>query len=167
MRDELISAGYKKKGKYLNLGCGKEYYDTPKGWVNLDGDPKIKADIYCDLDQKDLTMPFKDGTFDIIWASHIFEHIFYLGALKRELARICKPGGALTFIVPYYLFPDAWGDDTHVRAFSEAACAGFMWPGFGGEGAVFGHLPTKNYACGPDDPKEEFWLWSTRYADPV
>jgi len=34
------------------------------------------------------------------------------------LVRITKPGGFIEIEVPDYLSPDAWGDPTHVRAFS-------------------------------------------------
>jgi SAM-dependent methyltransferase len=160
LRDQLLALGEgcTKNGKYLNLGCGKEYYKEP-GWINLDGCTDIKADKYCDLDQKDLEMPFENAEFDMVWASHIFEHIWYLGALKKELARIIKLGGQLTFIVPYYLFQDAWGDDTHCRAFSESSFAGCFWPGF--DIGIFGQLPTINNAV-EGEPQNEFWLWSTK-----
>jgi SAM-dependent methyltransferase len=159
VRDDMLKDAFVKwrGGKFLNLGCGKEYYDSPKGWVNLDGDPKIKCDVLCDLDDKNLKLPFKDDTFGIVWASHVFEHIFYLGALKKEIHRILKPGGTLCFIVPYYLYQDAWGDDTHCRAFSEASMGCAFWQGF--TRGIFGHLPTINYGLGADEPTSEFWLW--------
>ncbi len=117
LRDQLLEGSYKKNGKYLNLGCGNDYYKE-SGWVNLDGCEDINADVYCDLDDKNLIIPLKTNSFDIIWASHILEHIWYLRVLKDEMVRILKPGGALLIVVPYYLFACAWGDDTHCRAFS-------------------------------------------------
>jgi SAM-dependent methyltransferase len=73
---------------------------------------------------------FKAGAFDAILASHILEHIHDLRALKKELIRVLKPGGDLCVIVPYYRSPDAWGDDTHCRAFSKQSFFGDFWPGF-------------------------------------
>jgi SAM-dependent methyltransferase len=158
VRHDLLTDGYRENGKYLNLGCGKEYYTEP-GWINLDGCVDIKADVYCDIDKKDLKMPFKDGEFDIIFASHIFEHIWYLRDLKLELARITKSGGQLTFVVPYYTFADAWGDDTHCRAFSESSIASFLWPGF--DMGHYGYLPTINQS--PEGkPVSEYWLWASK-----
>ena len=157
-RNQLLNNAYKDGGKYLNLGCGKEYYDDA-GWVNLDGDPNIKCDVVFDLDQKNITLPFKDSSFDIVWASHIFEHIWYLRDLKLDITRILKPGGQLTFIVPYYKFPDAWGDDTHCRAFSESSLLGYLWPGL--DVGTYGYMPTINQDA-DGKPHQEYWLWASK-----
>ena len=108
----------------LNLGCGRDYrYD--RSWVNLDitAPASVLADINSGL-------PFKDKTFSLIWASHILEHIKDLRMIQRELARIMVTGGLLNVIVPYYLSPDAWGDPTHCRAFSEQSFMTCYWVGF-------------------------------------
>jgi ubiquinone/menaquinone biosynthesis C-methylase UbiE len=108
----------------LNLGCGNDF-KYEKGWVNLDitRPCNIKADMDVDL-------PFKDQSFDLIWASHILEHRHDLRKIQRELARVIKKGGELNVIVPYFLSTDAWGDPTHCRAFSEESFFGQYWPGF-------------------------------------
>ena len=116
-----------KDGEKLNLGCGADYIE---GFVNLDGNTKIKADIYHELDRKHLHLPFVDGQFDYIFASHILEHIINLIPLKKELARILKIGGGMTVVVPHYLSPDAWGDDTHIRAFSPHSFMELYWDKF-------------------------------------
>ena len=118
----------KEFDKKLNLACGADYLS---GWVNLDGDINVTADIHHDLDDPDLLLPFPNQEFDLIYASHILEHITYIKSLKKELMRILKPGGTLIVIVPYYLSPDAWGDDTHVRAFSIHSFLPNYWPHLG------------------------------------
>ena len=108
----------------LNLGCGTDFrYD--KDWVNLDiTQPcNVKADIRQGL-------PFKSDSFDLVWASHILEHLPDLRMMQRELARVIKHKGELNVIVPYYLSPDAWGDPTHCRGFSEESFFPCFWPGF-------------------------------------
>ena len=47
-------------------------------------------------------LPFKDSTFDLIYASHILEHVpwFMLSQVLREWFRILKPGGAIEIWVP-------------------------------------------------------------------
>ena len=108
----------------LNLGCGKDFRYN-KSWVNLDVTMpcNVAADM-CD------GLPFKDKVFNLIWASHILEHIRDLRMIQRELARIIVIGGLLNVIVPYYLSPDAWGDPTHCRAFSEQSFMSCYWVGF-------------------------------------
>ena len=47
-------------------------------------------------------LPFSDGTFDVIYASHIIEHIswFQVEEAIKEWVRILKPGGTLEIWVP-------------------------------------------------------------------
>jgi predicted SAM-dependent methyltransferase len=106
----------------LNLGCGP---DIQEGFVNYDIKPI--SDVCGNCEEG---LPFKDETFDEILASHILEHIHDLRGLKQELWRIMKPNGELAIIVPDYLSPDAWGDDTHCRAFSNQSFFIDFWPGF-------------------------------------
>jgi SAM-dependent methyltransferase len=113
--------------KKLNLGCGNDYIDD---YINVDVDPSVKADVYCDLDDSEVKLPFEDDEFDFVYMCHILEHITYLPALKRELRRIVQAPGMLCIIVPHFTSMDAWGDDTHVRAFSEHSFFALYWPGF-------------------------------------
>lgn len=78
----------------------------------------------------DAGLPFKDQSFDLVWAAHVLEHRPDLRKVQKELARILKRGGELNIIVPYFLSPDAWGDPTHCRAFSEDSFLSCFWPGF-------------------------------------
>jgi SAM-dependent methyltransferase len=112
----------------VNLGCGHDYLN---GWVNVDYSPEVKTDICMDLDSKTIKIPLNDCSVDLVFASHILEHIRELIPLKKELARIMAPGAKLIIIVPYYTSMDAWGDDTHVRAFSEHSFFPLYWDGFG------------------------------------
>jgi len=111
----------------LNLGSGRDYIE---GWTNADLDPTMNPDIVCNFDAQDLELPFDNDTFDLIWCSNTMEHIWYLPQLKDELLRILQPGGKLIVVVPHYLSLDAWGDDTHVRAFSEHSWYVNYWPGY-------------------------------------
>jgi SAM-dependent methyltransferase len=106
----------------LNIGCGPE---LKEGFINYDINPC--GDVCGDCEQG---LPFKDSVFDNILASHILEHTHNLRKFKKEILRVLKPGGELVVIVPYYLSPDAWGDDTHCRAFSDQSFFSNFWPGF-------------------------------------
>jgi hypothetical protein len=57
------------------------------------------------------------------------EHIGDLIGFINECWRICIDGAWVEFIVPYHEAPGAWGDPTHVRAFSEQTFRYFE-PGF-------------------------------------
>jgi len=108
----------------LNLGCGTDFRYS-KDWVNLDiTQPcNVKADIRMGL-------PFKNASLDMVWASHILEHLTDLRMMQRELARVIKHNGVLNVIVPHYLSEDAWGDPTHCRAFSPESFFPCFWVGF-------------------------------------
>jgi SAM-dependent methyltransferase len=47
-------------------------------------------------------LPFKDGEFDIVYASHVLEHIAWYDTVRvlREWARVIRVGGAMEIWVP-------------------------------------------------------------------
>ena len=106
----------------LNLGCGPK---PDKDFINYDIKPF--GDVQGDCTEG---LPFKNESLDGVLASHILEHIPDLRRLKGEIHRVLRKGGKLTVIVPFYLSPDAWGDDDHCRAFSNQSFFGDFWPGF-------------------------------------
>ena len=110
----------------VNLGCGADYLN---GYINIDGDTNVKAEIHMELDDVNVHIPLDDESVDYIYASHILEHIQYLPQLKKELIRVLRPAGVILVLVPHMLSPDAWGDDTHCRAFSPASFSRGFWPG--------------------------------------
>lgn len=96
----------------LNLGCGTDYRI---GWTNLDSNKKIKADVYADIEKK---LPFKDNTFDYVYAEHVLEHVTNLIGLMGELKRICKNKAIIEIRVPHASIMPAHQDPTHVRFFT-------------------------------------------------
>jgi SAM-dependent methyltransferase len=54
-----------------------------------------------------LPLPFADGTFDLVTALDVLEHIDDDRAMLRELYRILRPGGFFLLSVPAY--PFLWG----------------------------------------------------------
>jgi 2-polyprenyl-3-methyl-5-hydroxy-6-metoxy-1,4-benzoquinol methylase len=59
--------------------------------------PPIRAG-YAQADS--CTLPFPTGTFDIVVASHIIEHVAGPRALLSECARVLRPGGVLRVSCP-------------------------------------------------------------------
>jgi len=78
----------------LNLGSGPT--NGTNGWVNVD---LFGADINHDLTKG---VPLADNTVDVVYSSHVFEHIPYQDLLHviQEIRRILKPGGKLLVCVP-------------------------------------------------------------------
>jgi len=46
--------------------------------------------------------PFRDGSFDLVVASHVLEHLYDPIAALREYARLLRPGGRISIGVPNF-----------------------------------------------------------------
>lgn len=57
-------------------------------------------------------LPFRDGTFDVILAFDVLEHVTDDAGFLRELARVLAPGGALAIHVPAW--PSLWSHHDEV-----------------------------------------------------
>lgn len=84
---------------YLNLGCYNKPF--PKPFVNVDVRPY--PETMCDVCDDVRTLnEFKDNSVDLIFNSHLFEHLNKedrIQALKTWY-RVLKPGGILRISVP-------------------------------------------------------------------
>ena len=97
----------------LNLGCGR---DIRAGYVNLDSVKMPGVDKVCNLDK--FPYPFKDNTFEEVYAAHVIEHLTDLPGVMKELRRISKPGGKIIIRVPFFPSMYAASDPTHKHFFT-------------------------------------------------
>lgn len=81
---------------YLNLGCGTRFHPD---WVNIDIVARGRFVRQHDLRQP---LPFADGTFSVVYHSHVLEHLTRdcARALLRECRRVLKSRGILRIAVP-------------------------------------------------------------------
>lgn len=97
----------------INLGCGKEYKE---GWINVDFNKEIKADIYTDLTEK---LPFPNDYVNFILIDNVLEHIkqekFF--SFLEELYRICEHGALIQIYVPHYSGMFAFSHPAHYKYF--------------------------------------------------
>jgi len=103
---------HKEEKIKLNVGCGR---DIKKDYVNLD---KIKAkgvDVVHELNN--FPYPFKDNTFDEIYASQIIEHLNNPEKFIKELWRISRKNAKILIGTVHFSSPCVWGDITHKRPF--------------------------------------------------
>ncbi len=80
----------------LHIGCG----DNPlPGWINIDRVARGPG-VATDIDATHL--PFADASVAAVLAEHVFEHFSFEEEAKvwHEMARVLRPGGALTIEVP-------------------------------------------------------------------
>ena len=88
--------GY-EKCKKLNLGAG--YGWKKEGWISLD---HSKSDGLLKLSKQAWDIPHDDEKFEIIFCSHMIEHIphFKIEQMICEINRVMKKGGILRLLTP-------------------------------------------------------------------
>lgn len=86
----------RKPRRCLEIGLGNSRLP---GFETLDiaGGPNV--DYVCNAAKP---LPFEDNTFDLVYASHVLEHIpwYKVEEVVKEWVRILKPGGVLEVWVP-------------------------------------------------------------------
>lgn len=82
--------------KILNLGCGQRYHED---WTNVDFYSDDKNIISTNLLKG---IPFPNGTFDVVYHSHVLEHFSKNDGVNfiKECYRVLKPGGILRVVIP-------------------------------------------------------------------
>lgn len=95
--------------RVLDVGCG----DHKKvAWATgIDRVKTAAADIVHELDV--YPWPIADGSFDLIVASHVVEHVSDVLRFFEELHRISAPGAQIRIATPHFTSPDAFADPTH------------------------------------------------------
>lgn len=81
----------------LNLGCGALKKD---GYVNVDWHSLVEPDVVHDLNV--FPYPFEDGTFDLVEAIHVLEHLDRPFRVMQEIHRLAKPGARIIVRVPHF-----------------------------------------------------------------
>ena len=84
------------RNKKINMGCGATYL---YGWINIDGNPFRKKDMWLDLRSK---WPFDNETISGFVAAHVIEHLYdeELEHFGRELNRVLRKGAFVHIEVP-------------------------------------------------------------------
>lgn len=110
-----------KPRRILDVGCGT---GTMLGYLSRYGraqgiDADEQAVRFCmergvrDVQQVTVsTLPFADGTFDLVTILDVLEHIDDDAGTLRELHRVLRPGGLLLVSVPAYRF--LWGPQDEI-----------------------------------------------------
>lgn len=106
--------------KVLDLGCGKKKRD---GSIGVDWSDRHNADVIHDLNV--FPYPFENSMFDEIYIDNTLEHLDDVIRVMEEIYRICKPGGLVKVIVPYFRSVWASIDPTHKTFFTVNSLAYF------------------------------------------
>ena len=94
-------------GRLLDFGCGakpyKDLFTSVSEYIGLDyaSEGHSHADENIDFFYDGKTIPFPDNSFDSVFSSEVFEHVFSLQEILPEISRIIKPGGKLLVTCPF------------------------------------------------------------------
>lgn len=94
-------------GKVLDFGCGakpyKDLFTNATSYIGLDievsGHAHTNENIDVYYDGK--VIPFEEQSFDNIFATEVFEHIFNIDEVLPEINRVLKTGGLLLITCPF------------------------------------------------------------------
>ena len=99
--------------KILDLGCGKK---KRPGSIGVDYSDRHDPDVVHDLNI--FPYPFENNEFDEIYLDNVLEHLDHPIRVMEEVYRICRLGGHVKVIVPYFRSVWAYIDPTHKHFFT-------------------------------------------------
>jgi len=95
------------KGKVLDFGCGskpyKHLFKNATSYTGLDieisghSHENEQIDVYYDGRH----IPFEDNSFDHVFSTEVFEHVFNIDEILPEINRVLKSGGYLLITCPF------------------------------------------------------------------
>jgi SAM-dependent methyltransferase len=79
--------------------------------ITVDRLPEAKPTVLMDLDS--FPYPFRDRSFDAIYAFSVIEHLDDLVQTMTELHRLLRPGGFVAVLTPHFSNDGSYVDPTH------------------------------------------------------
>lgn len=96
----------KLSGRLLDFGCGRKPYEnlfSVTEYIGIDMEQtghehkNSKIDVFYD----GKNIPFPAESFDSVFCSEVFEHVFNLEEIIVEIKRVMKSGGKMLITVPF------------------------------------------------------------------
>lgn len=93
-------------GRLLDFGCGRKPYENlfkVSEYIGIDMETtghehkNSKIDVYYD----GKNIPFPNDSFDSVFCSEVFEHVFNLDEIIIEIKRVLKTNGRILVTVPF------------------------------------------------------------------
>jgi SAM-dependent methyltransferase len=120
--DRYVGRSHQDERRILDVGCGTgtmlaylASYGKAQG-VDVDEEAvgycheRGLVDVQLGAAE---TLPFEDGSFDLVTALDVIEHLDDDAAALREMRRVLRPGGQVLVTVPAHRF--MWGDQDEVN----------------------------------------------------
>ncbi|OFY33357.1 MAG: hypothetical protein A2W91_11660 [Bacteroidetes bacterium GWF2_38_335] len=99
--------------KTIEIGCGNiRVFENSLTLDIIEGE---NVDIVCDIENG---LPFiPDNSIDVVYSSHVLEHLTKFEFCMAEISRVLKKGGMQICKVPHFTNPYFYSDYTHKRTF--------------------------------------------------
>jgi SAM-dependent methyltransferase len=133
---EYLTKFIPPESSVLDLGSGYcDFINNIKAKTKIAVDSDINSKKFCEndvlfLNIKVTELEFEENTFDVVFASNLFEHLSDEESdnLISKIIRILKNNGKLIIIQPnyYYAYRVYWDDYTHKKAFSHVSLSDFL-----------------------------------------
>jgi SAM-dependent methyltransferase len=68
--------------------------------IDLADSPYADERVFPVADYDGRRIPFEDDSFDVVFSSHVLEHVKDLDAFLVEIKRVLRPGGAAIHLIP-------------------------------------------------------------------
>lgn len=109
---------YRQTGRFLDVGCSAAFFLSvakergwqPQGaeiakWAADFSRQELGIDVFNGMLQD---AKFPDNHFDVVFSSHVMEHIGQPLGLLSEMARVLRPGGVHVTVVPTQFASPSW-----------------------------------------------------------
>ncbi len=111
--EHRVATALTAESRVLDLGCGRggivERLGTLATWIGVDPDlVSLQQHRSASLPRgcaDSERLPFASGTFDIVTASWVLEHLPHPDVTFGEIARVMRPGGSFFFLTPNVAHP--------------------------------------------------------------
>lgn len=149
----------KLNGKILDFGCGSKPYrplfTNSSEYIGVDIENKgfeyeqNSVDVYYD----GKVIPFDNQTFDNVFSTEVFEHVFELDASLDEINRVLKMNGKLLITLPFF-----WEEHAEPYDFCRYSSFGidYMLEKHGFK--ILEHEKNGNYITAIYQIKNTYWL---------
>ena len=113
--EDRIRTAVESKRRWLDLGCGHQVLQQWRGEAERALVARAELIVGLDLEQDSLKkhrsiarrtrgdlarLPFADGSFDLLTANMVMEHLANPAEQLAEIARVLRPGGVFVAVTP-------------------------------------------------------------------